>query len=147
MNVSACDLAKFVNFEDMKKDAFRRLTACYNITEEKKCENIKLFDVRGLSGITDYIILATCNSEPHLKAVGEEISKIFKQKFGQICRIDDQPMSGWFVLDAFDVMVHAMTKEVREWYHLDQLWNQAAVLDGKEIFPIDIGEKNTVSAM
>ena len=127
----------------MKKDTFRRLRACCEIINEKKCTDVKLLDVRETSGITDYIILASCNSEPHLKAVGWAIYEALKQQFGQLCRVDYQPLSGWFALDAFDIMVHAMTSAIREQYRIDQLWQKAEILDSETIFPVDISEKST----
>ena len=127
----------------MKKDTFRRLKACCDIVNDKKCTEVKLLDVRGASSIVDYVILASCNSEPQLKAVGWAIYELLKDHFGQICRVDYQPMSGWFALDAFDIMVHAMTHDVRAEYKIDHLLKDAVILDSETIFPVDINEKCT----
>lgn len=122
----------------MRKQSYRKLRFCYELAVEKKCDAIKLFDVRGISSITDFVLLVTCNSEPHLRAFGNALSVGFKENFHQICQMDYQPSSGWLVLDAFDIMVHATTEEARGVYQLDQLWAMAPEIDSREIFPIDI---------
>jgi len=96
--------------------------------EEKKAEDIKVLDVSAQSSITDYLVLATGNSEPHLRALRVEIEKIIDQTGVRILGMDTEFGSGWLVVDAFDIMVHVFTPENRQKYALETLWKDAEEL-------------------
>jgi ribosome-associated protein len=126
----------------MPEEFSRTLAICYQTIANKKCTDPKVFDVRGISGIADYMILATCTSEAHLLAIGDALYQTFKHCQGQLCRVDYQPLSGWLVFDAFDVIVHAFTESMRRQYDLDKLFASDNLLDLKGILPLDMCEKN-----
>jgi ribosome-associated protein len=130
--------------EDMQKNFPEVLAIGCQIVANKKCADLRIFDVRGLSGITDYIVLATCTSEPHLKAIGEELYQTFKHRYSQLCRMDYQPLSGWLVFDAFDVILHAFTESMHRTYDLDKLFEKSNILDSKCILSLDISPKSVV---
>lgn len=96
--------------------------------EDKKGETIKVLDVRGKSSITDYLILATATSEPHVKAMKNALDSALKETGVQLIGQDREVGSGWLVVDAFDFMVHLQTQEMRDYYNLDQLWSDATEL-------------------
>jgi len=92
---------------------------------EKKVENLRVLDVADLSSITDYLVIATGNSETHLRALRIEADRVLKEFGTQIIGRDTQLESGWTVVDAFDVMVHLFTGEKRDHYRLEHLWRDA----------------------
>ena len=94
--------------------------------EDKKGEAIRVLDVRGKSSITDYIILATGTSDPHVKALKSRLDQALKEADVQLIGQDRTLGSGWLVVDAFDFMIHLQTSEMRDFYRLDQLWKDAA---------------------
>ncbi len=96
--------------------------------EDKKGEAIRVLDVRGKSSITDYLILATGTSEPHVKALKSGLDAALKDAGVQLIGEDRALGSGWLVVDAFDFMIHLQTQEMRDFYRLDQLWKDAAEL-------------------
>lgn len=101
--------------------------------EDKKGEDIRVLDVRGKSSITDYMILATATSDPHVKALKSSLDGALKEAGVQLIGQDREVGSGWLIVDAFDFMVHLQTEEMREYYALDQLWKDAAVITPNEI--------------
>lgn len=129
MSVKACRVFRDHQFIGMQDEQLR---ACIQVVEDKKGEDWKVFHV---SGIADYMLLVTCNSEAHLKALGYALYEVLKQH-GTISRIDYQPQSGWFVLDAFDFVTHLMTAEMRLFYRLDRLWGCAPIVTASD-FPVD----------
>ncbi|MDR1907001.1 MAG: ribosome silencing factor [Puniceicoccales bacterium] len=133
--------------ESMRENFSEALSICYQITADKKCFDVKVFDVHGISGITDYMVLATCTSEPHLRAIGEELYQTFKHRYGQLCRVDYEPLSGWLVFDAFDVILHAFTESMRRKYDLDKLFAHSELLDLDCIFSLDICDKSIASTI
>ncbi|MEO0509760.1 MAG: ribosome silencing factor [Verrucomicrobiota bacterium] len=97
--------------------------------EDKKGEAIKVLDVRGKSSITDYLIIATATSEPHVKALKAALDSALKDAGVQLIGQDREVGSGWLVVDAFDFMVHLQTETMREYYSLDQLWKDAVAVE------------------
>ncbi|MDR0418527.1 MAG: ribosome silencing factor [Puniceicoccales bacterium] len=126
----------------MAKDFPEALASCYQIIVDKKCANSKVFDIRGVSNIADYVILTTCTSEAHLRAIGNELYQTFKHSHGQLCRVDYLPLSGWLVFDAFDVILHAFTESMRQKYNLDLLFGKFNALNLNSILMLDVHEKN-----
>ena len=92
---------------------------------DKKAENVALLDVRGLTSVTDFYLIATGTSSPHLKALSTQLSKSLGLEGASRARRSGTPESGWIVSDYLDVVVHVFTRETRERYALDQLWNDA----------------------
>jgi ribosome-associated protein len=93
--------------------------------EDKKGEAIRVLNVSDKSSITDYIILATGTSDPHVKAIKSALDTALKERGVHLIGEDREVGSGWVVVDAFDFMVHLQTKEMRDLYRLDQLWKDA----------------------
>lgn len=100
---------------------------------EKKVEDVRVLDVSELSTITDFLVIGTGNSETHLRALRIEADRVLKEFGTHIIGRDSQLESGWTVVDAFDVMVHLLTAEKREYYRLEHLWRDADEIPIEEI--------------
>jgi ribosome-associated protein len=99
---------------------------CRELADNKKAENIVVLEVREVSSITDYFVIATGTSEPHLRAIMEEITEKLRVDLGLKPRAMDGTLhTSWVVLDYFDVIVHLMRADVREHYDLEGLWSDA----------------------
>jgi ribosome-associated protein len=99
---------------------------CRELADNKKAENIVVLDLRKLSTITDYFVIASATSEPHLRAVSDEIADTLREDYHLRPRaIDGTLQAHWLVLDYFDVIVHVMRADVREHYDLESLWGDA----------------------
>ena len=83
--------------------------------EDAKGQDIKVYDVRGTSGLTDYFVVATGAAAPHLKALVKALPK-------KAYRVSGDPESGWIVADYVDVIVHVFSPEARAYYALEKLW-------------------------
>ena len=99
---------------------------CRDLADDKKAEDIVILDVRKISGITDYFVIASGSSEPHLRAVVEEIRDSIKTECGVAPGATDGALqTAWVVLDYFDVIVHVMRADERKRYDLESLWKDA----------------------
>jgi ribosome-associated protein len=113
-------------------DSKKLAQLCREFADNKKAENILILDVRKLSSVTDYFVIASGTSEPHLRAIVEEITSQLREEHGVRPRALDGSVHGaWVVLDFFDVIVHVMRADVRERYDLESLWGDAARLKVK----------------
>ena len=82
--------------------------------EDAKAADVKVYDVRGVSGFTDFFVVATGVAAPHLKALAKALPKAH--------RLSGDPESGWIVADFIDVVVHVFSAEARAYYALEKLW-------------------------
>jgi len=79
-----------------------------------------------MSSFTDYFVLCTGTSEPHLKAIAGEIEDQLKKDHEiKPYAVDGYPMSQWVVLDFSGVVVHILHTEKRDYYRLEDLWSDA----------------------
>jgi ribosome-associated protein len=86
---------------------------------------VVLLDVKGISPVTDFFVIATGTSTPHLKALANELEKSLGDVGAHCYRRAGTPESGWIVADYLDFVVHIFTQEQRDYYQLERLWNDA----------------------
>lgn len=99
----------------------------------KQAKDIRIFDVRGQSSVTDFYIVATGTSAPHLKALIAETQRRMKELGISSYRTSGESDSGWVVVDYVHAVVHVFSTEARAYYAIEKLWSTA-----KEIpFPRD----------
>jgi ribosome-associated protein len=103
--------------------------------DDKKAEDLVVLDVSKMSSITNYLVIASGNSEPHLRALSNEVDAVLKESGTEIVGVDARAGSGWAVVDAFDVMVHLLTAENRDRYKLEILWGDAPRIDIVALLP------------
>jgi ribosome-associated protein len=101
---------------------------CCRALDEKKAGDLRVIDVTDLSSITNYLVIATATSEPHVRALRIELEKALDTAKARIVGTETSGEGGWTVMDAFDVMVHIFTSETRARYRLEHLWR-----DGEDV--------------
>ena len=107
-------------------DSRKLALLCREFADNKKAENISILDVREVSSVTDYFVIASGTSEPHLRAIVDEITEKLREDHDVRPKaIDGTLQTAWVVLDYFDVIVHVMRTDVRERYDLESLWGDA----------------------
>jgi ribosome-associated protein len=107
-------------------DSRKLAQLCRELADNKKAEDIVVLDVRKISTVTDFFVIASGTSEPHLRAILDELIDTLRDDHDLRPRaIDGALHSAWLVLDFFDVIVHIMRQDVRERYDLEGLWNDA----------------------
>jgi ribosome-associated protein len=114
-------------------DSKKLALLCREYADNRKAEDIVVLDVRELSTVTDYFVIASGTSEPHLRAIVEEITDTLRKEHDLRPRaVDGTLHTAWVVLDFFDVIVHVMKKDVRERYDLETLWGDAPQVKPKK---------------
>lgn len=93
-------------------------------------------DLRGISTFTDFFVICSGTSEPHLKAIASEIREQLRDKYNERPTFaEGLPASHWVVLDYSDVLVHIFTAEKRSHYALESLWGDAKQIPFEEPAP------------
>ena len=107
-------------------DAKKLALLCRELADNRKAEDVVVLDVRKTSTATDFFVIASGTSEPHLRAISEEIGAKLEEEHGiQPRAMDGSVHGGWLVLDFFDVIVHIMRADMRRHYDLESLWGDA----------------------
>ena len=100
---------------------------------DKKAENLKLLYFGDKSPLTDCFIIATGTSDPHLKALRNNLEVVLKENRIETLSKDRFQPGGWLVLDAIDFVVHLFSKEQRDNYALEQVWKDADLLAPEDL--------------
>ncbi len=100
--------------------------AAARFADEIQAEDITILDLRGLSQLTDFFVICTANSPPHLKAVRRDVVHHLEDDCAtSTYHTDGSAESQWLVLDYVDVIVHIFHREKRDLYALEDLWSDA----------------------
>ena len=103
--------------------------ACARAAEQMQADDIRVIDIAGVSSLTDFMVICSGTSLPHLKAVMRDVENEIIEKYQvRAVNAEGDAVSRWVVLDYIDVMVHIMHNELRELYSLEDLW-----AEGKEV--------------
>ena len=91
--------------------------------EEAKAVDICQLDVRKLTDITDFMVIASGTSHRHVHAMAERVREAARQQQVRPIGIEGEAENDWILIDYADVVVHVMMPQVREFYSLERLWN------------------------
>jgi ribosome silencing factor RsfS/YbeB/iojap len=105
----------------------QRALLCAAYALEKKASKVRLLDVRGISSLTDFLLIASGRSDRQVKAVAESVRLGLKKEHATPpLAIEGMNEGRWILIDYGDVMVHVFQDPVRDYYDLDGLWSEAA---------------------
>lgn len=95
---------------------------------DAKAEDIVLLDVRRSTYIADYFVICTATSERHLTALHERVRERARDEGIEPTHIEGTSDSGWLLIDYGDVILHIFSVALRDFYHLEKVWSEAAVV-------------------
>ena len=104
--------------------------AIARIANEKKAENLVALRVRELVQYTDYFIILSGHSDRQVAALRDHIQKRVKAELGlQPYRVEGTDNNHWVILDFSDVVIHLFYEPTRDFYRLEELWDDAVELE------------------
>lgn len=90
--------------------------------DELKAKEVREIDVRGKTGITDWMVIASGTSSRHVRSIADEVARQAKQIGCPPIGVEGEREAEWVLVDLGDVIVHVMLPRVREFYALERLW-------------------------
>ena len=97
--------------------------------EGLKAKDIVKLDVRNLTTVTDFMVVASGTSNRHVKALADAVADRAREAGHRPTGIEGTECSEWILLDLQDALVHVMLPRVREFYNLEKLWSLAPSSD------------------
>lgn len=94
------------------------------VIEDAKGIDIKTLDVRDISDITDFMIVASGTSSRHVASVADRVAERMLELGSKAMGIEGKGTSDWVLLDFGDVVVHIMRPDTRDFYNLEKLWGE-----------------------
>lgn len=91
--------------------------------DDIKAQDVVSLDVRDMTSVTDYMIVASGTSNRHVKALVDNVSEKAREAGHRAIGIEGEQGGEWVLLDLQDVLVHVMLPKVREFYNLEKLWS------------------------
>jgi ribosome-associated protein len=95
------------------------------IASDRKAIDIRVLDVRGMVGYTDFFVICSGNTERQTKAIHDAIHESLKAEGVLPRRVEGSREARWVLMDYLDAVVHIFTPDARSFYRLEQLWGEA----------------------
>jgi ribosome-associated protein len=92
--------------------------------DDMKAVNVKVLDVRGLTDIADTMVIASGNSDRHVRSIADRVTEKAKEAGFRPFGIEGLNDGEWVLVDLNDVVLHVMLPRVREFYGLERLWEE-----------------------
>ena len=95
------------------------------IASDRKAIDIRVLDVRGIVGYTDFFLICSGNTERQTKAIRDAVHESLKADGLLPQRVEGEREARWILMDYLDCVLHIFTPEARSYYRLEQLWGEA----------------------
>ncbi len=111
-------------------DFKEKLVACANVLDEHKAENTVILDLKGLSSISDYFLIASASNPRQAVSLADYAEDFFEKEGVSLHHKEGLQGGDWIVLDYMDFIIHIFNGEKREYYNLDKVWSAANKIYG-----------------
>ncbi len=101
-------------------------TVVVDALADMKALEVKVLDVRGLTDIADFMVIASGTSDRHVRSVAQRVVEKTKEAGFRPHGVEGQQDSDWVLIDLSEMIVHVMLPRVREFYGLEKLWDMTA---------------------
>lgn len=105
------------------------LSELYAALEDKKAHDIRILDIRGISSVGDYFVICDGSNKNQLDAIADLVEEKMSKAGARMKHKEGTSNGGWLLLDYYDIIVHVMTPEMREFYNLEHIWRDANQID------------------
>ena len=104
-------------------DINKKLEIIKNALEDKKASNIEILDVAKQTSLSDYFVIASCQSTVQVRACIDEVEEKMLEAGEEVRHNEGYRSGSWILMDYGDVIVHVMQQEMREFYAIERLWD------------------------
>ena len=101
--------------------------------EEKKAGNLEVIDIKDISVIADYFIIADGDNQNQLQAMRDAVDEKLYKANVSVKQIEGNQNSTWILMDYGDIIVHIFSKQDRLFYDLERIWRDGILMDAKDL--------------
>ena len=113
----------------MLRNEFALLNTIAQVIFDKKGSNILALDLRGISSITDFVVIAEGNVDRHVIAIASAVEQALDEQGVKPVHVEGMQIGDWVVLDYLHIMVHLFMPGMRDKYQLEKLWREGEIID------------------
>jgi len=122
---------------ETQNDILQRACELARIADDLRALNVIVLDLREVTSVCDFFVIATGGSTRQMRAVVEEVNKLFKSEQWPFRHLEGAQNDQWILGDFGDIVLHMFQAEARELYDLEGLWADAPSVDWHEVLGID----------
>ncbi len=100
---------------------------------EKKAGDVKVIDIKNISVIADYFVLASGDNQNQLQAMRESVDEALYKAGVSVKQVEGNANSTWILMDYGDIVVHIFSEEDRSFYDLERIWRDGIIIDASEL--------------
>jgi len=100
---------------------------------EKKAGDVKVIDIKNISVIADYFVLASGDNQNQLQAMREAVDESLYKAGVSVKQVEGNANSTWILMDYGDIVVHIFSEEDRSFYDLERIWRDGIIIDPAEL--------------
>lgn len=115
-------------------EAKEMVKVAYAALDEKKAEDIRVIEIKDISVIADYLVIANGTNASQVQALVDNVDEKLAEAGAENKRIEGTRNSSWILMDYNDIIVHVFSREDRLFYDLERIWR-----DGKDISKEELG--------
>ena len=97
--------------------------------EDRKAEDVKIIDIREISPVADYFVIADGTNQNQIQAMRDACEEAFYKAGLKTKQIEGNSSSTWILMDYGDIIVHIFSKEDRLFYDLERIWRDGKIVD------------------
>jgi len=105
------------------------LKTAYSALDEKQGRNITVIDIRQISPITDYFIIAHGDNTPHIQTLADTVQEKMHQAGFSASSEEGYKEARWILLDYKDIVVNVFSRDDRSWFDLERIWRDGKIVD------------------
>lgn len=103
----------------------QKALSCARAAIDKKAENVKILDLSGISGFTDFFVICSGMSDRQVQAISDSVENTLSSQGFDLVSLEGYGEGRWVLMDFGDVVVHVFLDALREYYDLEKLWEDA----------------------
>jgi ribosome-associated protein len=119
----------------MEFEPMTTLNAIAQTIFDKKGFNILVLDVRGISTMTDYFVIAEGSADKHVQALARSILNLMAERGEKPTHMEGLRVGDWVVLDFLNIIIHLFMPGLRERYSLEQVWQEGKIVSVNIVLP------------
>lgn len=114
-------------------DAINMLRTAYKALDDKKAYDIKILDIKKISSIADYMVIADGTNKNQVQAMCDAVTEEMGKAGFLSKSIEGYSEGGWILLDYYDIIIHIFSDEARRFYDIERIWSDGKYVDISEL--------------